>query len=276
MDIATQPEQWKGGNMFWTLVEKAVIRGDLEYASTILKTHSCCKRVKDYEGNNWNETMDDFAFATLQEDKNGFEALLDILQSAPLPGGRSDSDDADLGPESLSGQTPDDTTEYISGVKASAYRYWDINPTSQDPDHHFEPREAYELWKQWQESITSNPHLKTLRKRIPQLNKLLDMMSGKLEGITFDSWQEDLCAGLLYKTPNIKMDDMHARTARLMEHHTVSTMQLFTVNDVIVKVMKGNAGEVMAFTAFLGGETSAALPAVMVRQHLKDRRLAGL
>ncbi|KAG7359741.1 Nup85 nucleoporin [Nitzschia inconspicua] len=264
LEKVMQPDQWNGGDLYWALVEGAMIRGCLDYAWALLSNHSCNKALNEYEKNK-DGSLDEFRIAAYEEDKKGFEALEAILLSAPLPGGRNDDDDFDFGQNSLPYDSSFDGEMYIQGIKASAYRYWDVNPSLRGPrdsEDHFEPREAYALWKEWQEAIESNPDLKKIRSRIPQLNKLLDMLCGKFGDIQFNSWQEELCAGLLYQTPNIKMDDMYARTARIMENHQESGFG--TLADGIVKVMKGNAGEVMALASGLGGSTAAALPAVMM------------
>ena len=98
---SVQPDQWEGsGAIYWKLVEKYVLRGNLEDAWSLLTHHSLCRRCTEAiaaaSSNDTNalSLYDEYTATSLQEDREGLEALRAILLSAPLPGGRTDQFDA--------------------------------------------------------------------------------------------------------------------------------------------------------------------------------------
>ena len=220
--------------------------------------------------------LDDYQAATLDDEREGFQALKHILLSAPLPGGRDSDDDLVFGEESevnedgrngqeAKGDSSIVEEEYIEGIPISAYRLWETNDTdrgSGDFPVNFDPHAAYHVYQLWKEAVTGIPALQRLRRRIPELNRVLSLLSGDFRSIEFGSWQEELCAELLYKIPNIRLVDMSTRTALVMKKFNDPPKEF---EQVILNIMKGNAGRVIEIMFdFLGGGSMAALPAVMV------------
>jgi hypothetical protein len=254
--------------LYWTLVEKHVIRGCLEDAWMLLSNHSMFKCLQDNDMVD-NEIIDDFDRVSMKEYRDGFLTLKSVLLSAPLPGGRNSNDDAGFVQQADGYEWDDlslDNQDYIEEIPSTAYRFWDVSASLINPSnvrYHFEPRRAYGYWKDWKSVIRHNAELRTLRSRIPQLNNLLDILTGHFEQIEFGSWQEELCCELLYQSPFIKLDDVHSRTRAMMKKHNGQSLN--SLEKGIGRIMKGNAGRVIDLASSFGGATSAALPAVMVR-----------
>lgn len=222
--------------------------------------------------------LNDYQAATLDDEREGFQALKGVLLSAPLPGGRNNDEDLDFGDKDDGNDDDKDwrkkkgnasivEEEYIEGIPTSAYRLWESNYAdrgSGDYPLHFDPNAAHQVYQLWKESVNGILPLQRLRRRIPELNRVLCLLSGDFRYIEFGSWQEELCAELLYKIPNIRLVDMSTRTALVMKKFTDPPKGF---DQVILNIMKGNAGRVIeVMQNFLAGGTMAALPAVMVRQ----------
>jgi hypothetical protein len=255
------PDQVGGGTVYWKLVVSYLVRGCLEEAWALLSRHSICRRSFD----DTIEALDEYHETTLAEDREGFLALRDILLSAPLPGGRNDEHDD--GNEEEEGEDEEEIQEYLEGIPASAYRLWETGQASRegaggDYPATFNPHAAQHVYRNWKQALAALPALHKLKRRVPQLNTLLAILSGDFKRIEFDSWAEALCAELLYKLPNLRPDDMNVRAARVMEQYGVFTKGGF--EEVVLSVMKGNAGRVIQVMHELGGGSGAALPAVMV------------
>lgn len=251
------PDQVGDGTVYWKLVVSYLGRGCLEEAWALLSRHSICRRSFD----DTIEALDEYHETTLAEDREGFLALRDILLSAPLPGGRNDEHDD--GNE----EEEDKVQEYLEGIPTSAYRLWETGQASRegaggDYPATFNPHAAQHVYRTWKQALTALPALHKLKRRVPQLNTLLAILSGDFKGIEYDSWAEALCAELLYKLPNLRPDDMNVRAARVMEQYGASTKGGF--EEVVLSVMKGNAGRVIQVMHELGGGSGAALPAVIV------------
>jgi hypothetical protein len=256
-----QPDQLDGGGTYWRLVESYLVRGCLEDVWAFLSRHSLFRRCIDER----MEALDDYHTATLAEDREGFEALRALLLSAPLPGGRTDEFDAelDLGDD---GEDMALEEELLEGVPPSAHRLWESSGNSRESGDYpvnFEPQAANQMYQSWQQAVKGIPALNRLTRRVPQLQRVLAIMSGDFQGVEFDSWAEEWCAELLYKLPNLRLVDMNVRAARIMKKFESSTKGPF--DEVILSVMKGNAGRAIEVMHELGGGSGAALPAVMVR-----------
>jgi hypothetical protein len=261
MEEALQPDQFNGGDIYWKIVEGHMIRGCLEDAWDMLSNHSMLKRAHE----NQNDQEDDYRTASLAEDRVGFLVLRNILLSAPIPGGRNSDFDAGFLEDASAEKEQMVDAELIEGIPISAYRLWDTTEAdhsfSQYPVH-FEPHAANQLWESWRQTIKLSPELRRLRNRIPQLNRLMDLLSGDFRHIEFAKWSEELCCELLYKKPGILLVDMYAKTERAMraDENEAKT----GLEEGVVSIMSGNAGSLIALVHQLGGGSGAGLPAVMV------------
>ena len=257
-----QPDQLDGGDVYWKLLENYVVRGCLEDAWALLSRHSICRYCAEAS----TETLDPSSYnaAIIEADREGFEALRAILLSAPLPGGRTDAYDSSIDTGDDVGE--DDENEYIEGIPPSAYRLWETSNSSRgsagDYPAMYNHKLAQQVYQAWKESISGLPALNNLKRRIPQLQRVLSILSGDFEGVEFDSWAEEFCAELLYKIPNLQLVDMNTRAFRVMEKFEIQDQGGF--EEVVLSVMKGNGGRVVGVMHELGGGSGAALPAVMV------------
>eukprot|EP00526_Cylindrotheca_closterium_P029351 CAMPEP_0113658994 /NCGR_PEP_ID=MMETSP0017_2-20120614/32080_1 /TAXON_ID=2856 /ORGANISM="Cylindrotheca closterium" /LENGTH=701 /DNA_ID=CAMNT_0000573433 /DNA_START=1 /DNA_END=2102 /DNA_ORIENTATION=+ /assembly_acc=CAM_ASM_000147 len=299
---SVQPDQWEGtGEIYWQLAEKYVLRGNLEDAWGLLTRHSLCRRCTEAiaattASKDSNAiaavSLDEYTAASLQEDREGLEALRAILLSAPLPGGRTDQFDAALaddddyrlhGGNSSNGEYLDEDDPnncYIEGIPLSAYRLWETSSKRRgkgDVPSTYNDQYSKQVYQTWKQSIRSLPALVKLCRRMPSLRKILDILMGDFSKVEFDSWAEQFCAELLYKAPDLRLVDINNRALRVMEQHNnndSSSSQMMMSDDdgtsgmsefeeVVLSVMKGNAGRVIEVMHQLGGGSGAALPAVM-------------
>jgi len=269
-----------GGNLYWDLLQAYFVRGCLEDAWALLSHHSIVLRFLELEDQ--QDSLNDYQAASLAEDREGFQALKNILLSAPLPGGRNnrfdegfdtDNENSDNGEGgSDGGNATAVEEELIDGVSTSAYRLWEtssgngssINGRTEDYPASFEPHAANQIHQYWKQAIDGIPALQRLRRRMPQLNRLLALLCGNFRDFQFGSWQEELCAELLYKNSSIRLEDIHVRAAALMKNHQdYDTDEIDSIDEIFLTIMKGNAGEAVRAMHGFGGGSGAALPAVM-------------
>ena len=272
-----QPDQYDGdeNNTYWGLVEAYMVRGCLEEAYAVLSHHSIVQRFWDLEEE--EEQMSEYHDAVRKQDYEGFQALHNILLSAPLPGSRnSDLDDGfgeceyeDNDEESKQNERKNDGSadeeELIHGVPSSAYCLWERSggKGNSREGNFCDPDRAYQIHQYWNRTIQELPSLLHLRRRLPELNRLLNLLVGDFRDIEFGSWQEELCAELLYKNPCIPLVDIHVRANALAEKYGKDGKDM--IDEVVLTIMRGNHGEVVKALFQLGGGSGAALPAVMVR-----------
>ena len=264
MRDSVQPDQYDGGDIYWKMVENLMIRGCLEEAWVMLSNHSMLTRSLEMEEEH-DESMDDYLQKSLEQDREGFELLRRILLSAPIPGGRNNDSDGGFPEDAVGSTGPIVDEELIEGIPSSGYRLWDTTESDQYSSEyslHFEPYVAHQLWETWRQAIKLSPELQRLRNRIPQLSKLMDLLSGDFRQIQFSKWSEELCCELLYKNPDIHLVDMCAMTERVMENDGNAISK--NLDKGVVRIMNGNAGEVIKLAHQLGGNSGAALPAVVV------------
>ena len=255
----------ENGEIYWKLLETCLLRGSLDEAWALLSRHSLCRRSTDDS----IEMLDEYHAATLAEDREGFYALRALLLSAPLPGGRDESGDAAL---DLPGDIDDDEgvqhEELLEGVPMSGYLVWEsgrmvLKGGSGDYPSSFNPTAADQRYQAWRRHLHSLPAIDKLKRRIPKLEMVLSILKGDFKDVHFDSWAEMLCAELLYKQPTLRPDDISARASAIMAKFGDTTD--VGMDEVVLSVMKGNAGRVVEAMHDLGGGSGAALPAVMVR-----------
>lgn len=254
---SSQPEQLAG---YWKVVQTLVLRGCLDEAWALLSHHSICRRSFAFPQ---NETLDEYHAATLAQDQKSFLALRAILLSAPLPGGRAEVDDAGL--DEASNEDSESNETHIEEIPRSAYMLWESSGSSVNNDFPvtYNPHAANSAYKTWKRYVKDTSLLDSLTRRVPQMQTILSILRGQFDGIVFGSWSEALCAELLYIRPALRPDDLHVRTARMMEKFGVAVSGSF--DEVILSVMKGNAARVIQVLYDLGGGSGAALPATMVR-----------
>lgn len=259
LEHSIQPDQLDGGEPYWSLVESFVIRGCLQDAWALLSRHSLRRMAAEALTLG---TIDEYQAATLAQDQEGFRALEALLLSAPLPGGRTDEFDAEF-------QLEEDTNhqqELLEGIPPSAFRLWESNMSNRGSGDHpisFQANAALLVYHSWQQAVKALPEVQLLKRRIPQLSRILAILTGDFKGVEFESWAEELCAELLYKMPNLRLADMNVRATRIMKSYDAAE-GLESVNEMILSIMKGNAGRVVEVLHELGGGSGAALPAVMV------------
>jgi len=266
---STQPDQFDS-ELYWNLVRTFVLWGMLEEAWAVLSRHSSCQQCFRSDV----QILDEYHDAILQEDRDGFLALRDVLLSAPLPGGRNDENDSGLDSGKSDSEDGDDQAAagetFLSGVPRSAYKLWETcgsttssteGGISSDFPVEYNPNAAKAAHSAWTKYVSSLAPLADLTRRIPQLQSILVILRGNLQNVVFESWSEALCAELLYLRPALRPNDLHIRTARIMEKFGVSADSGF--DGVILDVMKGNAGRVVEVLHDLGGGSGAALPATM-------------
>ena len=271
-----------GGNLYWDLLQAYFVRGCLEDAWALLSHHSIVHRFLELEEQ--EDSLNDYQAASLAEDREGFRALKNIMLSAPLPGGRNNRFDEGFDTDNENSDNAEGDggdagaaaieEELIDGVSTSAYRLWEtssgngssINGRTGDYPVSFEPHAANQVHQYWKQAIDGIPALQRLRRRMPQLNRLLALLCGNFRDFQFGSWQEELCAELLYKNSNIRLEDIHVRAAALMKkHEDYETEEIDSIDEIFLTIMKGNAGEAVRAMHGFGGGSGAALPAVMVR-----------
>lgn len=257
---SSQPEQF--GAPYWKLLQTLVLRGCLDDAWNLISRHSLFRRCFEKA-----EVLDEYHALTIEQDKEGFRVLQSLLLSAPLPGGRSEWNDSGLTAADDNDQEQDDNTMLLDGVPRDAYKLWDSKWYSSGEDGGpltFNPHAAISAIKVWRRAVIDNAALHGLVRRIPQLQtNVIDVLSGKFDVVVFDSWSEALCAELLYQRPNLSPKDMHVRTEAVMKK--MGAPVATGSDDVVLSVMKGDAGRALEVLYNLGGSSGAALPATMVR-----------
>uniref|UniRef100_A0A7S2XQJ6 Nuclear pore complex protein Nup85 n=1 Tax=Attheya septentrionalis TaxID=420275 RepID=A0A7S2XQJ6_9STRA len=273
---APQPEYFRApsysdddadGFLFWDLVKRLVLRGCLEEAWAVLGRHSAVRNCADP-----SSSEDDFL-----DDSAAFAMLRALLLSAPLPGGRNDNEDSCLAfeDEDFEKDEHDLDEVLLEGVAPSTYQLWDIATSHDSKDDYpavFQPSAASAVYKTWQRAVSEavrGPMLAGVLRRIPLLKScVFTILLGHFQDFVFDSWPEALCAELLYVRPLIRMGDVSVRAARTMSDFghppQPSSEGDSTFEEIVLNVMRGNAGSaVMALHKF-GGGSGAALPATMV------------
>ena len=284
------PDQVDNGEPYWKLMNTFVQRGNLEQAWALLSRHSLCRRAADaavYDDNNdttamdggGNHTMEEHEEVTLEKVREGFADLQRILCSAPLPGGRDDADDIDLGP--VDGEEDGAHNEsnkpnhdiMLENVEPDGYKRWETSRTADSSGYDqgsdfplkYTPLHASRVFENWKQYIIDLPSIAQLKRRIPQLETMLDILMGKLKGMVFDNWAEHLLTELIYQNPMIRPVNIHVRAKKLMaQYSNNSGMNRGEMNEVLLNIMQGNAGSAIEVLFAVGGGSGAALPATMV------------
>jgi len=286
---SSQPEYYPN-DLYWKLLRKLTLRGCLEDVWAIVSRHSACRRcvaTMDKEEEGGGEYYD-----TIKQDRDAFAILHALLISAPLPGGRNDALDDCLG--TIKQEEEEAEEMLMEGITTTSYKLWDQDVTNDDDvdddgnkntkvlptTNRFNPHLASSLHKHWMDSVrnaVSSPPLSQLCKRIPRLYRdVLSIILGESTSLSAsvvenaDSWSEALASELLYQRPHLRPSDVHVRSARHMEQFGVlkrksddESSNSGGFEEIVLSVMKGNAGRVVEALHDLGGGSGAALPATM-------------
>jgi hypothetical protein len=241
-DILEKTRHPEEQQAYWTMLRKLVIRGCLEDAWSMLTYHSACQRAfAAVDSLRDLLPIDAHHAQQLEYDRQGFLALRAILESAPLPGGRTDLYDA--GDDGVEPEEGNDVP-LMSGVRPLDYKLWKTNPHA-----------ALASWRTWQSQIET---VSAFLRREPRLLPILQILLGDFSVQVFDDWSEALCAELLYIRPHLRAEDLPIRMARTMESFGEGP-------SVILSILKGDYGAIVeSLYTKLGGGSGAALPATMV------------
>ncbi|GAX10629.1 hypothetical protein FisN_14Lh136 [Fistulifera solaris] len=243
---AAQPEQWEG---YWSLLLKFVMHGCLEEAWRLLSKHSLYVAAT-------NTTVQDREYArTMREIEQSFLVVRDLLLLAPIPGGRTHFYDPDAEKiDEVEAVVVEDLEVY-----SHDYQFWETtNPTNHGVDVPltFHAEAALRKHKRWQNYVQQVRS--SLVRHIPELAPLLAILSGDIREAPCDSWQEALLVELLYRQPHLQHV---SRRARALAQSFVNTKE---VDQALLQVMEGNAGEALHLLYVYGAGTGAALPAVLL------------
>jgi hypothetical protein len=289
----------EGGALFWSLVEAYAARGCLRDVWALLTHHSAVRRASAWaarqDGRGERGTAAD---AVLREDAEALEILRGMLLGAPLPGGIDDAGDAGLDDDDGEGQDgmeveEDDGLRLVPGVPRRAWELWDDDDDDGAPPSAggsdglpaaFHPRAAAARHRTWSaavgKALSPAGPLSSLLRRIPRLRRLLSILRGRFDDVEagggavplFRTWDEALCAELLYVMPTVRPDDVHVRAELAMARFGLSVGSAgaggssadSAVEEIILSVMRGDAGRAVISLQGFGGSSGAALPAAMV------------
>jgi hypothetical protein len=148
----------------------------------------------------------------------------------------------------------------------------------------YQPRVALNMFRIWQETIrevVSPPGIRSnigsssardvlagLFRRFPPLQQIISILVGEAPPSVVNysslSWNQRLLMELLYSRPNILPEDIAIRAKVAMEA-AGADCQTSTLNNIILSIMKGSAGQVVdTMFSVCGGSSGAALPATIV------------
>jgi len=273
------PEHYSSGatgdTLFWSLVEAYALRGCLREAWAILTHHSAARRV--HAAALRGDFDDPSAGATepfLIEDRDALEILKGIMLGAPLPGGidtendhglgDADDDDDDVdGANAMHGLDQDDDEDdirLVKGVARRAYQLWDQSSET------YHPRTAANTHQTWQTAVgrlmTQAGPVQRMMHHTPRLRRLLSILRGQFDGITFHSWEENLRAELLYVRPSVRPNDIATRAGIAMKKFQ-SDDEKEKEQMIMFNIMSGDAGSAIASLQWMGGSSGAALPTTL-------------
>jgi hypothetical protein len=148
----------------------------------------------------------------------------------------------------------------------------------------YQPRVAIGAFRSWQDTIRSIAFpggmggdsssgggiLSVLFRRFPPLRQIVSILVGSAPPSIAESssleWSDALLMELLYSRPDIMPEDIAARARVAMSKRSIGRVgQDDTLEEIVVAIMNGNAGQVVeTMFSMCGGSSGAALPATMV------------
>jgi hypothetical protein len=251
---ASQPEQLD--DTYWNCMYALVLRGNLEDACMLLQRHSL------YARSLMSVSDDEYLSGTLHEMHEAFEELKELLLRAPLPAGRSDQYDSGI---QLRTEEFESTNYYLEDLETQScdYLFWESSTPyslpSADVPLAFQPQAAQRQHRIYQDYVRRFRQSFKLTRRIPELNKVLNILQGDLSQCQFNNWAEHLCAELLYKNPLMRPRQIGARARVLMQQY--GDLEENEHLELLLNIMDGVAGEAISLMYKLGGSSGAALPA---------------
>lgn len=262
---------------YWQLFRKLILRGQFDMAWAVLSRHSACRRSFDPT---LSSSTSNPISQIQREDREAFAILQALLLSAPLPGGRSDDEDDGLGElasrknnyedrismDHDQGEANDDTMTLIPGIPRQAYKLWNANDD-------FQVQAAMHVYKNWrfhvEQVMKTNAPLTKLLRRIPILESCLFdiILRTKQSFIEDDSWAERLMAELMFVQPEIPKENVHIRASDWIKICSAADTNMEdekdSIEEILVQIMKGDAGSVIKALKLYGGSSGAALPTTM-------------
>ncbi|GKY95569.1 hypothetical protein MPSEU_000518300 [Mayamaea pseudoterrestris] len=262
---AHQPEGY--GRRYWELVEGFIISGSLTQAWDLLQRHSLyqlglhMQSKQEARGADENMNSEEYFLAKrAMEMVHAMETIQEIMSRAPLPGGRnSETDDSvTLGyPE----EVLDDMDVYADdfAVQPSDYNKWELRASSLNMSamYGLQHQTVMDKYRTWQDFVKETR--RTLPPgRLPELTRILSLLSGDFSEYTFTHWSEALLADLLYRKPDMRPRDLVKRARKFIRLHSP---ELKPNLEPIMSIMEGNAAKAIYLLQTYGGRSGAALPA---------------
>lgn len=232
---------------YWTIIEMLMLRGCTSDAWALLCRHSICRRAFLAE----DAALTDYQKYQRTMEREGFLALRAILESAPLPGGRTDYYDAGIVDDS--DDEDEDRTPLLDGVSRLDYQLWTEASNSN--------LKAMNSFNGWRASLESSNPLGQLLQHIPPLEPLIQILKGDFSRISFSSWPEALVAEILYVYPNLAVSDLHTRVGCSLRKFGPDSDKFA---HTLLTILEGNYGRIVQVLYELGGGSGAALPATVV------------
>jgi Nup85 Nucleoporin len=266
------PSDVREKGAYWSLVWSLVRRGCLATAWDVLQTHSM-----------YTTAVEGGRFSTSEEERAWSESMLQnwqqigsVLSTAPLPGGRSTEHDDGATANEVGASHADSHLTIVPGMDVSYMDYvlWDIPSDDQEDEGGyagdypilFTPELAMQKYKLWRDFAMHVRQTNRLCREISQIDHMFQLLCGdwstsKMPQAPFSSWAEQLCAELLYRTPDLRPRSIAARTLKLRRAFQEEEQEF-----PMVSIMQGNAGRAITELHELGGRSGAALPRTLVRQ----------
>ena len=269
-----QPEYYGGGSIYWTLIERLIKRGMLKDAWAVLSKHSACRSCTR-DTTNMKHLGPEYE-EEIEQARKGFSHLYALLHSAPIPGGHTADFDMTYGNKNKNSNIIEDDLEgsiLLDGVPSSSYKYW---------DHEESCPAAYSHWMTWNTAVHSacvNGIDGGLHRRIPQLiPSVISILSGQkqrqpLQNSNSQIWADALLEEILYARPNMNLSDVCIRANTAMRNYRKNNgdNQGSSYENIVISIMRGDAGRAIEATHILGGGSGAALPSTMVRSTISCR-----